>query len=213
MGCFKQSTVSEGTIGERQSEKRACLVSLSAQCSVSGVGVELPPVLRGGVVEHPAQRIVFRHTALDVLGTIRCLSVGLSASMKVYQLLLSPADPPVSDVAIPVRIVDRGSDIELVTHGWQEPRDFRMSALTQACAQVCPAVRCSWARNSLGPTPEGRRSAYRRTCRRCRSASVSRPGRPRRSNRPGPHCRLPPPARCQPRAPRPWLHQSLPPPR
>jgi hypothetical protein len=125
MGWFKQSTVSEGAIGESQSDKRACLVFLLAQFSASGVGVELPPVLRGGVVEQPAQWIVFRHSALDVLGAIRRLVVGLSAPMEVYQLLLSPADPPVSDVAIPVRMVDRGSYIELVTHGRQEPRAFR----------------------------------------------------------------------------------------
>jgi hypothetical protein len=125
VGWFKKSTVSERAIGERQSEKRACLVLLLAQFSVSGVGVELPPVLRGGVVEQSAQRIASRHAALDVLSAIRCLIVGLSAPMEIYQLLLSPADPPVSDVAIPVRIVECGSDIELVTHSRQESGAFR----------------------------------------------------------------------------------------
>lgn len=117
MGRLEQPAVPEGTIGERQSEERACLVFLFAQRSISGVGVELPPVLRCSIVEQLSQRIVFRHAALDVLGTIRCLTVGLSTPMEVDQLLLSPADPPVSDIAIPVRVVDRGSDIELVTHG------------------------------------------------------------------------------------------------
>ncbi|AKJ00407.1 Hypothetical protein AA314_02033 [Archangium gephyra] len=127
MGWFEQSPISKGAIGERQSDKRACLVLRLAQLSVSGVGVELPPVLRGGIVEQPAQRVVFRHAALDVLGEIRCLMTGLGAPLEVYQLLLPSADPPVSDITIPVRVVDRGSDIEFVTHGRQEPRAFRFS--------------------------------------------------------------------------------------
>lgn len=74
-------------------------------------------MLRGSIVEQPSQRIVFRHAALDVLGTIRCMTVGLSAPIEVDQLLLSSANPPVGDIAIPVRVVDCGSDVELVTHG------------------------------------------------------------------------------------------------
>src|SRR5690242_8793826 len=98
---------------------------LLAHLSISGVGVELTPLLHGGVVEQPAQWIVFRHAALEVLGPIRFLSIGLGAPKGVHQLLLSSTDPPISNITISIRVVDGSPHIELVKQGLLKRRTFR----------------------------------------------------------------------------------------
>jgi hypothetical protein len=67
-------------------------------------------------VKLPSALIVFRHTANFIVGSIglSLFSVGLSATMKINQLLLSPPDPPICDVIISFAIINRFSDIGLV---------------------------------------------------------------------------------------------------
>ncbi len=61
---------------------------------ISGVTVDLPPANCSSLVKPSASRVVFRHGTHDTLSSIRLARVGLGASMKIYQLLLSSVNPP-----------------------------------------------------------------------------------------------------------------------
>lgn len=83
--------------------------------------------------------MVLGHGAHDVLSSIRLPafpSVGLGASVEVDQLLLSSTDAEVGNVAIPVLVVDRCSDVELVNLGALERRVLRFIVFVDVVVRV-----------------------------------------------------------------------------
>lgn len=72
----------------------------------------------------PAPRIVFRHAAHGILGLIGFSGIGSGATMRIHQLLLSSANPPVCEVVVSLVIVNSSSDIESIN-----PRRLKYSHL------------------------------------------------------------------------------------
>ncbi|OJT23238.1 hypothetical protein BO221_20445 [Archangium sp. Cb G35] len=93
-------------------------------------------------MEQPAQWIVLRHAALDVLGTIRFSSIGLGTSKGVHQLLLSSTDPPIGNITVSIRVFDRCPDIELVKQCFLERGTDWFIVLVNVMVQISRVDSC-----------------------------------------------------------------------
>jgi len=98
--------------------------------------VKLAPQLRRGGVEPSALWIFFRHTAHGILGAIRLSRVRAGSSKGIHQLLLSSANPPISDVVISAAIVNGRTDIESISLRQAEHGATRFIILVQMVVSV-----------------------------------------------------------------------------
>src|SRR6218665_3697239 len=98
--------------------------------------MKLAPQLRRGGVEPSALWIFFRHAAYGILGAIRRSGVRVGSSKGINQLLLSPANPPISDVVISTAIVNPGADIKSTSLRPAEHGAARFSILVQVVVSV-----------------------------------------------------------------------------